>query len=420
MRITAMSTERLALAMVAAALLAACASSGALAPIEPPARSAFALQRVALGARLAAIGNCAGCHTAEGGKPYAGGRALATPFGTMYGTNITPDLQTGIGRWSEAAFRRAMHEGLDRDGRHLYPAFPYDHFTKVSDADVGALYAYLMTRQPVRQENRRHELSFPFNVRSLVGVWKALYFAPGRFTPDAARSAQWNRGAYLVQGLAHCGSCHTPRSALGAEDAKRVFEGGEAEGWHGPALNADSPSPVPWTAATLHVYLRTGLEERHAIAAGPMQPVVRDLASVADQDVAAIAAYIADQMGGPAPRPRERADAAPMAQSEGALIYAGACAACHDQGRQAGSSGNALQLALSSAPSLPSSKNLLRITLEGVPPPEGDPGRMMPAFGPALTDAQVVALAAYIRTRFGRAPPWQDIDEELAKARQAR
>src|SRR5687768_14305547 len=195
----------------------------ALAPSEPPPRAAFDADVIAKGAQLAAMGNCNVCHTAPGGKAYAGGRPLKTPFGTVYGTNITPDPETGIGRWSEAAFARAMREGLDREGRHLYPVFPYDHFTKMTDEDIRALYAFVMTRQPVRAETPPNELPFPFNVRSAIGVWKHLYFEPGRFRPDPAQSAEWNRGAYLAEGLGHCGACHTPRNLVGAEKKSQDF-----------------------------------------------------------------------------------------------------------------------------------------------------------------------------------------------------
>jgi mono/diheme cytochrome c family protein len=408
--------------------LAACASPAGLAPVSPPARSAFDEAQIAKGAQLAAIGNCNTCHTAEGGKPYAGGRALRTPFGTMYGTNITPDPDTGIGRWSEQAFRRAMHEGLDREGRHLYPAFPYDHFTKVTDEDVRALYAFIMTREAVRAQNRPHELSFPFNMRSLIGTWKGLYFDPGRFQPDTGGSAQLNRGAYLAEGLGHCSACHTPRNVLGAEKKRMLYGGGEAEGWHGPALNADSPSPLPWNAEQLYTYLRTGLDEHHAIAAGPMDPVVRNLALVAEDDVRAIAAYFAQRMGEPTAERHKRAEEAlalakrgPLEGNggKGAALYPGACGTCHDQGRQA-SNGTALHLALGTAMTVPTSKNLIRIILEGIAPPEGEPGRTMPGFAQALDDAQVKDLVHYIRERFGRAPPWTDVDDELRKARQGK
>src|SRR4029453_7871541 len=237
--------------------------------------------------------NCNVCHTADGGAAYAGGRPLKTPYGTIYSTNITPEPATGIGQWSEAAFLRAMREGVARDGRHLYPAFPYDHFARMSNEDIQAIYAYIMTRPPVRAEIPSNELRFPFNIRMLVAGWKALYHRPGAFQPDSAQSAEWNRGAYLVQGAGHCSACHTPRNVLGAEERRRYLAGGEAEGWHAPALNTASPAPAPWTVETLYEYLRQGIAEKHAVAAGPMSPVVQNLAIVSQQDVRAMAVYIA-------------------------------------------------------------------------------------------------------------------------------
>jgi mono/diheme cytochrome c family protein len=399
----------------------ACASQSALAPIRPPDRSAFDSALIAKGAQLSAIGNCQVCHTAERGKSFGGGRPLHTPFGTMYGTNITPDPETGIGRWSEAAFVRAMREGVDREGRHLYPVFPYEYFTRLADEDLRALYAYIMTREPVRAPNIAHELRFPFNVRALLGGWKLLYFERAAFQPYPTRSAEWNRGAYLVHALAHCSACHTPRNFVGGEKKREMFSGGEAEGWHGPALNAHSPSPVPWTAEQLYRYLRTGLDDLHAIAAGPMMPVVRNLAKVPEQDVRAIAVYFESLMGAPTPERQKKAEEAlalaRRGQVPGSSIYAGACGVCHDKGREA-SSGGALPLALGTAMTIPTSKNLLRLTLEGIPPSEAESGRAMPGFADALTDEQVRDLMAYIREHFGRLPPWRDVDQELRKFRE--
>jgi len=407
------------------AVCAACAADP-VAPDAVPARSSFDPALIAKGAQLAAIGNCQACHTAEGGRSFAGGRPIETPFGTFYGTNITPDPDTGIGRWSEQAFVRALREGVDRDGRHLYPAFPYEYYTRLTDEDIHALYAYIATREPVRAQNRPHELRAPFNLRGLLGTWKALYFERGAFRPDAVRDAQWNRGAYLVNGLGHCGACHTPRGVLGAEKKDQAFSGGVAEGWHGPALNTRSPAPVPWTAEQLFKYLRTGLDDTHAIAAGPMEPVVRNLARAPEEDVRAMAAYLEALAGPPSAERRKKADvalaqakAASRANGRGAEVYAGTCAACHDRGREAGS-GGALPLALGTAMTIPTSSNLLRITLEGIAPPEGEPGRSMPGFADALTDGQVKDLAGYIRSEFGRAAAWTDVDEELKKIREER
>jgi len=204
----------LALAIVvilAAAGFAMLSQRSEIAAIEPPQRAAFDHDLIKKGANLAAIGNCDVCHTVPGGAAYAGGRAIPRPFGTIYSTNITPKPDTGIGRWSEAAFRRATREGVARDGRHLYPAFPYDHYARVSDHDIHALYAFVMTRTPVSYQTPTNALLFPLNQRRIVAFWNLLYFDDAPFRADPRHSAEWNRGAYLVDGLGHCGDCHTPR-----------------------------------------------------------------------------------------------------------------------------------------------------------------------------------------------------------------
>ncbi|MEP6502940.1 MAG: cytochrome c, partial [Betaproteobacteria bacterium] len=187
----------------------------AIAPIAPPAAASFDPALVATGEKLAAAGYCLTCHTPPKGKAYAGGLPMVTAFGTIYATNITPDPATGIGNWSQEAFTRALHEGVARDGSHLFPAFPYDHFTRVSDDDAKALYAFMMTRPAVSRTAPANTVPFPLNVRLLQAGWKLLYFKEGRFQPVAEQSAEWNHGAYLAEGLAHCSACHTPRNALG-------------------------------------------------------------------------------------------------------------------------------------------------------------------------------------------------------------
>ena len=225
--------QRGALAAVAALCAAVVGIAAAvlpwrsIAPIARPDASIYSEATIARGRQLAALGDCAVCHTiASGGVINAGGRAIDTAFGTIYSTNITPDVETGIGAWSYPAFERAMREGIHRDGRHLYPAFPYTHFTKSTDADLQALYAYLMAQAPVRAENRKTTLAFPFNLRPLMAGWNALFHAPSVFQADATKSEIWNRGAYLVEGLGHCGACHSPRNALGAEKARAHLAGG--------------------------------------------------------------------------------------------------------------------------------------------------------------------------------------------------
>jgi len=419
-----------AVAVASVALMFACAPRPAvLADASAPASFDAAL--VATGARLAAIGDCMGCHTAPGGKPFAGGRALRTPFGTVHGTNITPDGETGIGRWSEAAFVRAMREGIDNDGRHLYPVFPYDHFRLASDADLHALYAYLMTRDPVRAPPHANDLRFPYNVRPLIAFWNMLYRDRGVVPQDAAQGPQWNRGAYLVAGLGHCGACHTPRNRLGAERLDAPLSGGDAEGWHAPALDASSPAPVPWTEQSLFVYLRGGAAERHDIAGGPMAGVVRSLASASEDDVHAIATYVAsvgaahvdererraNELDARVQREKVRAQEKgeppgkppTLASATGKAVYDGACAPCHEPGRGNAVEG-ALPLSASTAVAAPTPRNLIQITLHGIQPADGERGPWMPAFGGALTDAQLGALADYVRATFSDQAPWQDAE----------
>lgn len=242
----------------------------AIAPIQPPARDSFPAALVAKSKILAGAGYCAVCHTRAGGQEFVGGYGLQTPFGTIYSTNITPDPDTGIGRWSEAAFARAMHQSVARDGSHLFPAFPYDHFTKVSDAYVQALYAYMVTRPPVRAAPPTNAIPFLLNIRLLQEGWKILFFSSGRYRPDTSKSAEWNRGAYLAEGLSHCGGCHTPRNVLGAAKINHSYAIAAIDNWTAPSLTDTNPTPVPWTQSEVFGYLRTGVTARHGVTAGPM------------------------------------------------------------------------------------------------------------------------------------------------------
>jgi mono/diheme cytochrome c family protein len=399
-------------------------------------RVSFDAALVARGARLAAIGNCAACHTRPGGRPFSGGLALSTPFGTIYSTNITPDPDTGIGRWTGDEFLRAMHEGIDRGGRHLYPVFPYDHFTRVTDADVAAIYAFIMTRDAVRADVPANRLTFPARLRTTIAAWKALYFDRGVYRPDPSRSAEWNRGAYLAEGLGHCGACHTPHNALGAEEKQRDLGGGEVETWHASSLTATSPAPVPWTADQLFDYLRGGHAAKHGIAAGPMAPVVHDLAGVAENDVRAIAVYIASRLRPEGPdaqqlgtalvasgRPQEtnslsRTKRDDQAPGDGATIFAGACAGCHALTPMAAEH-QPVALALTTSINAPDPRNAIHITLEGLWPEPGEAGAVMPGFAGELTDGQVVALVDYLRARFTDKPAWSDVPERVREIRQA-
>jgi mono/diheme cytochrome c family protein len=398
----------------------------AIAAIDPAAPPSFDDALVKRGRDLAAIGNCSTCHTTRGGRDFAGGLPVPTPFGTIYSSNITPDADTGIGRWPEDAFRRAMRSGVDRDGRHLYPTFPYDHFTHVSDEDDRALYAFLMTRQPVHAVARANQLPFPLDRRFVIAGWKLLFLRRDAYQPDPAKSPEWNRGAYLVEGLAHCGACHTPRNALGAERTSASFAGGEADNWSAYAINAQSPAPVPWTADALFAYLRHGWDPDHGTARGPMAEVVGNLSDVPDSDVRAIATYMAGVFGAPTEDRKRRAEdvlaqvkspAPPASQtsSAGAAIYAAACATCHETRRPLPYGG--VNLALSSALSSPDARNAANIVLSGVRPVEGERSPIMPAFASSMSDAQIAALLNYLRSRFSNQTAWTGVEKTVEDAR---
>ena len=313
--------------------------------------ASFDAALVKRGRDLAAIGNCNDCHTVRGGDSFAGGLPVPTPFGTIYSSNITPDPETGIGRWSEAAFRRAMRSGVNRDGQHLYPTFPYDHFTNVSDEDDEALYAFLMTRPRGACAGAREPAVVPARPALRHCGLEAVVPAPRHLPARHTKSAEWNRGAYLVEGLAHCGACHTPRNGLGAERPNAQFAGGDVDNWQAYAINAQSPAPVPWDAEALFAYLRNGWHPDHGVARGPMAEVVSNLSSVSESDVRAIATYMADVFGAPTPERIQHGEAvlaqakAPAASAgchghagfrtnaAGASIYAAACATCHETGR---------------------------------------------------------------------------------------
>jgi mono/diheme cytochrome c family protein len=401
----------------------------AIAAIDPPAPQSFDAALVKRGRDLASLGNCNDCHTVRGGKAFAGGLPVPTPFGTIYSSNITPDAETGIGGWSEAAFRRAMRSGVNRDGQHLYPTFPYDHFTNVTDEDDQALYAYLMTREAVHAPARENQLSFPLDQRFVVAGWKLLFLRRGTYQPDPTKSAEWNRGAYLVEGLAHCGACHTPRNALGAERASASFAGGDVDNWHAYAINAQSPAPVPWDVDALTAYLRDGWHPDHGVARGPMAEVVSNLSSVPNSDIHAIATYMAGVFGQPTPNQKNQGEAA-LAQAKspapvtlpsdvnaaGALIYTAACATCHETGRALPYGG--VNLALSTALSSPDPRNAVNIILSGVRPVEGERSPIMPGFADSMNDDQISALLRFLRARFSNQPPWSGVEKTVAASRQ--
>jgi mono/diheme cytochrome c family protein len=399
----------------------------AIAKIGP--KGTFDAALVAKGAQLAAIGDCAICHAAPNGAPYAGGAPLQTPFGAIYASNITPDQDTGIGAWPEAAFRRAMQDGVSRDGTFLYPAFPYTHYTRVTGADLSAIYAFLMTRDPVKAEAPPTKLPFPLNIRPIMAGWNLLFLDHRPVTPDPQKDAAWNRGAYLVEGLGHCAACHAPRNAFGAEDTARPFTGGMADGWEAPGLTAaTSPATIAWTRDALFRFLRHGLDDQHAASAGPMGAVSHDLSRVAEGDVWAMAVYIAsmtDPTGRAATEPtREQqvaakvaaAQIAPQQQGEGAAIFAGACAGCPGTGAPMMLNGRP-SLALGSSVTAVTARNATQTILYGLQPGPGERGPWMPGFAASLTDPQIAAVLSYLRGRFTDRPAWPDLNDSVHRIR---
>lgn len=374
---------------------------------------------IARGRYLALAGNCAGCHTARGEPAYSGGRAIDTPFGTVYAPNLTPDPETGLGAWTADDFWRALHEGRSRGGRLLYPAFPYPSYTRVARADADALFAYLRSVPPVRRANRAHALRFPFDRQIVLAGWRLLFFRPGVHRDDPTRSTTWNRGAYLVRGLGHCDACHGGRNALGATVDAAGLGGGAIpmQGWYAPSLSApESAGAGIDPRQDLVALLRTGMHARGS-AMGPMARVVLDSTSHLDgRDLDAIAEYLQSRSGRAPPidAPSEATPVADTAQQRrGREIYDDHCADCHgDDG--AGAPGIYPPLAGNPSVTLASSANVIRAVLSGGFPP-GTPARPrpygMPPFAPFLSDADTAAVVTYVRRAWGhRASPVTAVD----------
>jgi nicotinate dehydrogenase subunit B len=402
----------------------------AIAPVGPVDLSLYTPETIARGRVLAAVGDCAVCHTAPGGARNAGGRALETPFGLIYSTNLTPDPDTGIGRWSYTAFERAMRQGISRDGHHLYPAFPYTAYARTRDADLEALYAYLMSQPAVRAATPPTRLAFPFNVRPLMAVWNALFHRASAYIDDPAQSAAWNRGAYLVEGLGHCSACHSPRNLFGAEQGGAAhLSGGMVDGWDAPALGRLHVGPAPWREEDYYAYLRTGHSPRHGSALGPMSPVIDELGALPDADIKAMAVYLVS-LADPGVEAQEQAarvaDAQARAMRVGAQIrspasrlYDGACAVCHEAHPLIDHYAPRPALALSSAVHAARPDNLIRIVLEGSlrSAGAGRPGGM-PSFATSLNDRQLTDLAAYLRARFASdKPAWPGVEAAVKRVR---
>jgi mono/diheme cytochrome c family protein len=411
----------IAIAALTAVLILAAAAfaimwNPAIAPVSAPQPSSFDTQLRREGARVVALGDCVVCHTAKGEKPFAGGLPLATPFGTIYATNITPDPETGVGAWTLDAFKRALRHGISRDGHVLYPAFPYIHFTRMSDHDIGAAYAYLMTRDPVRATTPDNKLIFPLDFRPLVAFWNVMFLRPGERTADTSQDEQWNRGRMLIDGLGHCASCHTPLNFIGGEKHNRAFDGGVVDGWDAPPLNQLANAVKPWTKEQLVTYLRTGRASEHGAAAGPMLPVTRDLGTVPLADVEAIATYILSIQQPPQTYPAKSATMSASAE-RGAVIFNGSCASCHGTGSPMQTVGGRPTLAFSTAVNADSPRNAIQMLMVGIAWHGEETINYMPAFGPVFNDSQLADLATYLRDNYSQRPAWSDVGETAKKIR---
>jgi mono/diheme cytochrome c family protein len=399
------------LASLLASLVLCSAIAGAAAASEPSAET------IVRGEALVVAGDCAGCHTADPAKPFAGGKRIDTAFGAIYAPNLTPDRDTGIGAWSDADFTRAVRYGVAPDGSLYYPAFPYPYFTHMTKDDTLAIRAYLATLAPVANRNKPPELRWPFGYRGLMRAWNYLYFKPGLFEPDQSRSASWNRGGYLVTGLGHCGACHTPKSYFGADKDAARLSGSEVGAWFAPRLDGAARGGLKsWSAEDIAEYLQSGRNAR-SHADGPMAEVIAHSTSkISDADARAIAEYLKSLPQGP-PEPVVTAPTEAEMKA-GEAVYARFCVACHEaDGRGAPRiypplPGNALLQSANPA-------STLRVTLDGahtVTTPRAPNTGEMPAYAKQLSDEQIAAVTNYIRNSWGNAAPLVT-PAEVGKAR---
>ncbi len=365
--------------------------------------------RIERGRYLAVLSDCAACHTVPGGQPFAGGLALQTPFGKLVAPNITPDRETGIGNMTDNEFLAALHDGRGHNGTRLYPAMPYPAYTKMTDDDVLAMRAYFATVTPVSNKVIANQLPFPLNIRLAMVFWNALNFTPGRYQPNPRKSAEWNRGAYIVEGAAHCGTCHTPKTLLGGDKNDQALAGATLQGWFAPNITIDSHKGIGgWSKDDLVQYLKTGTNN-WTLASGPMaEAVTHSTSRMTDEDISAIATYLKDSGEGGSASRSDPVAANDNAMRAGAAIYKDSCAVCHrDTGtgevhifpRLAGSA-----LVQSDDPT-----TLARVVLQGtraVATSSAPTAPAMPAFDWRLNDTQVAAVLTYIRNSWGnRAAP---------------
>jgi mono/diheme cytochrome c family protein len=348
------------------------------------------------------LSDCMACHTQPGGTPFAGGREIGTPFGSLTSPNITPDKDTGIGSWSDDDFYRALHDGTGKHGEYLYPVMPYTSYTRMTREDVLAVKAYLFTLKPVFSPPVENGLYFPFNIRAGLFVWRELYFRPGTYSDNPNHSADWNRGAYIVEGPGHCGECHSPRNILGATEQSASLSGGVVQQWLAPNISSDPLDGIgAKSLPDIETFLKSGADRAMGVAFGPMSEVVHDsLRYATAADIHSIAVYLKEgpDRGGPAP-----ANAASTAQLRaGQSVYLKNCAQCHqDNGR--GISGAVPNLAGNAAIKMERPNDMIVAILQGL---QGTGGYgQMPSFAGALSDQDIADVANYVRTSWGdRAP----------------
>lgn len=357
------------------------------------------------GKYISLAGDCMSCHSAPGGKPYAGGNALKSPYGIIYGPNITQDVKTGIGSWSKEDFERALRQGRSKDGSYIYPAMPYDAYTKMTAADMDALWAYMRTIPAVNNVPPKNTLPFPLTVRSGLAVWQAVYFKPGLFVPNNAKGADWNRGAYLVTALAHCSDCHTPRNIAQGPETQHLMAGAMIEGWYAPDISSDGDSKLKkWNVDQLSKFLKSGNLPGNSTVVGPMSEAVHDsLRFLKDSDLKAIAIYLKDQPTTPKTETATRVSMPADELAMGKLVYENNCIGCH----QANGKGiNASVPALNKNDSVTATEpyDVVMALLEGFPA-RGTWGAMG-SFAKVLSDDQIAAVSNYVRTSWGNdAPP---------------
>lgn len=379
-------------------------------PALAAAPAADQSQLIKQGAYLARLGDCVACHTVRGGAPFAGGLPMPTPFGTMYTPNITPDPEYGIGQWSSDDFYRAMHTGVGKHGELLYPGFPFASYTYVTRSDADAIYAYLRSIPPVHVPSKPHELKFPFDHREMLLGWRMLYFKQGDFTPDPSKSVEWNRGAYLVEGLGHCSMCHTSISPLGGPVNSAAFAGGliPLQNWYAPSLTNDVEHGLgTWSAADVGALLQAGVANKGAVF-GPMADVVHNsLQYMTDADTLAMATYLKSiPQKSEAPTHLQYETSAQLGrqlQEQGRKLYADNCATCHGA-TGLGKPPAYPPLALNHSITMESAVNPIRMVLNGGYPPSTFKNPRpygMPPFAQKLSNDEVAAVVTYIRMTWG-------------------